>query len=162
MGPFFLTTVRQAPLTATLLPIFRCRVTAAWSMPTRPCLASTTLATALTIPVNTWVCADEDVISEAGEVDVAYRSGIAQMLDAVSAEWPGGVFTPDKLRRYVRVNLVDQALGEEGGVYLPPTFYEQADQVALAELVEQVWQRDAAAVGGGQLQDLSQPDAARF
>src|SRR2546430_3244381 len=98
MGPFFLTAVRQASLTATLLPIFRCRVTAAWSMPTRPCLASTTLATVLTIPVNTWVCADEDVISEAGEVDVAYRDGIVQMLDAVSPQWPAGGLSPPKPR----------------------------------------------------------------
>src|SRR2546430_12231641 len=100
MGPFFLTAVRQASLTATLLPIFRCRVTAAWSMPTRPCLASTTLATALTIPVNTWVCADEDVISEAGEVDVAYRRGLVQMLDAVSARWPRGVVIPGEPPRH--------------------------------------------------------------
>src|SRR3989442_7905646 len=118
MGPFFLTTVRQAPLTATLLPIFRCRVTAAWSMPTRPCLASTTLATALTIPVNTWVCADEDVISEAGEIDVAYLSGIVSILHSVSPQRArGGLFPPQPLLD-LHGNLVDPALRRK--VWLHP------------------------------------------
>src|SRR5439155_14676275 len=89
------------------------------------------LATALTIPVNICVGADQDVIPEAGEVEVGEPGGIAQMLDAFSAERPGRVLAPDEPRRDVRVNLVDEALGEEGCVDLPTALYEQADQVAL-------------------------------
>src|SRR5438874_3025756 len=131
-------------------------------MPRRPSFASTTLATALTIPVNICVGADQDVIPEADEVEVGEPGGIAQMLDAFSAERPGCVLAPDEPRRDVRVNLVDEALGEEGRVDLPTALYEQADQVALAELVEQGWQRDTAFFCRRQIQDLGQPDAAGF
>src|SRR5207302_5381973 len=111
-GPRFLTTVRQQPLTATLLPIFRRPAIAAWSIPTRPRSASTTLATALTIPVNIDVSADEEIIAETRHVEVPKGHRISQVLDSLAAEWAGRVAATDELRRDVGVDLVDQARRE--------------------------------------------------
>src|SRR5207245_5819486 len=88
--------------------------------------------------------------------------GVAQMLDAAAPQRSGSVAAADELGRNVRVDLVDQALREEGGVHLPATFDQHTDQVALAELIEQVRQGDTSVGRAGQLQDLGQPDPARF
>src|SRR5882672_5458126 len=161
-GPAFFTTVRQHPLTATLAPMLRRREVKACSIVSRLRPAVTTVPTALTIPVNNWIAADLDVISETDEVDAGELGRIVEVLDPPTAQRPWCWLAADELRRDVGVDLVDQSLREERGVDLAAAFDQEADEVALAELVEEVGQRDATVFGRRQLQRLRQSGSARL
>src|SRR5690349_8928183 len=157
-GPCFLTTVRQAPLTATLLPTFRCFVIQAWSMPIRSPRTSTTLEVALTIPVN--ISADQEIIAEPGHIHLVQRLCAVEPLDAETAQRAGRVMAADEPGSDVCVDLVDQVGFEQGGVHLRSAFDQNAEDVALAELVHQVLEADTSGFCGGQRQHLGEPDAA--
>src|SRR5437870_11994888 len=84
------------------------------------------------------------------------------MLDPLSAQRSRGLLAADELGRYVGVELVHETGSEERGVHLSTTLDQQAEEVALAELVEQVGQRYAAAFGRRQEEDFGQSDSTRL
>src|SRR6266850_1098802 len=129
-------------------------------MPIRLRSALTTLATALTIPVNIHVSREEQVVPKPDVIQVAELRGFGQAFHACSTQGSGGIPAADQTGRDVRVDLVHQAFGEERGMDLGAALDEQAEQAAVAELVEERGQRDSAVRGGGQAKDLGRSHAA--
>src|SRR5262249_6200565 len=123
-------------------------------MPMRPRSAETTLEIALTIPVNIYVSADQDVTTEGRDVDVAQWHRILQTVSPTAGNRPGSLAAPDQFRRYVRVNLVCKSRGQECGVRFAATFDEEAEKASLSELVEQFVERDAAVFARRKSQNL--------
>src|SRR4029077_10402535 len=124
--------------------------TQAWSIPMRPPPASTTLEAALTIPVNIHVSADEQIIAESGEIDLAKANRIRQAIHALAANRTDCLAAADDHRCHVCVGLVDQPLIEECCVQLPTAFHQKAQKIPPPELFQQRRQRDAVAGVGGQ------------
>src|SRR5258706_4976312 len=106
-------------------------------MPMRPRSTKTTLETALTIPVNIHVSADQDVIPQRHDVGVAQAEGVAQAPDSLPADWTGDLGATDQPGRDVRVDLVDQPRGQKRGVRLGTAFDKKAQDASLSQLVEQ-------------------------
>src|ERR1700704_4260308 len=123
-------------------------------MPRRLPSASTTLETALTIPVNIYVPRDQQIVAKPGRIELAKDDCFGQVLDAGAAEGTGRFAPSDEPRRDVSVNLVHQALREEACVHLAAAFHQEAEDAPFAELVQQWFQRHATVGGGGQLEDL--------
>src|SRR5438309_1128953 len=107
----------------------------AWSIPRRAASVTTTLATALTIPVNIHVPGQEDVIPEADHVEVGHAGGLGQRGEAFTAQRTGRLAPADEPGRNVRMHLVHEALGEHCRVDLTATFDQDAEDVSLAQLV---------------------------
>src|SRR6266566_1534336 len=127
-------------------------------MPMRPRSASTTLETALTIPVNIHVSTDQHIISESGEVDFAQANRVAQSFHSLTANGTDCLTAADDHWGHVCVNLVDQALVEERRMQLASAFHQKAQELAVPELLQQRRQRDAVPGFRGQAQDLRSAD----
>src|SRR5690348_8788366 len=111
--------------------------------------ASTTLATALTIPVN--IPADEYIVPEPDHVHVCKSSGFAQEGDSVSAEGAGSLAAADQPGRDVGENLVDEAFPEKGCLHLGAPLDQDAQDFSPAQLVDEVGKRHPALGSRGQL-----------
>src|SRR5438445_11586307 len=100
-------------------------------MPMRPRSASTTLVTALTIPVNIHVSTDQHIISESGEVDFAQANCVAQSFHALTANGTDCLTAADDHWGHVCVNLVDQALVGERRMRPPHALHQKAPGLAV-------------------------------
>src|SRR5882672_8015410 len=96
-----------------LPPTFKRRATPAWSMARRLPSDSTTLATALTIPVNIHVPRDQQIGSERCHIQPAKRDRFGQALDAGSSQRSRRSSPADELGGDVSVDFVDQTTRKE-------------------------------------------------
>src|SRR4029077_85389 len=99
-------------------------------MPGAPSPASTTVPTALPIPVN--IPADKYIVSEPGHVHVREACGFAQERDPLSADRARSLAAADQPGRDVGVDLVDEAFPEERGVHVGSTLDQDAEDVSPA------------------------------
>src|SRR5215469_14110465 len=129
-------------------------------MARRPGRASTTLATALTIPVN--IGGDQEIIAESGDVEITQARRVVEVFDPRAAKRAWRFAAADQHRRHVSKDPVDQTGLEESGVDLSPSFHQDAQEVAPAELLEKGFEVDAAVGVFRNLDDLCQAHIALF
>src|SRR6185312_1330090 len=127
-------------------------------MARRPRSASTTLETALTIPVNIHVCRDHEVATEAGGLEVVELDRQTEALDARAADGARRAAAPDHDWGEEGVDLVHQPLVEERRVDLAAPFHQQAQDAPAAKLFQQRGELDAPLRGGGELHRLGFAD----
>src|SRR6266851_2514485 len=113
IGPDFVTTVKQHPLTATLEPTFRRRAVGACSMPSLFASAITTVPTPLTIPVNIHVPSDQYLVAKLRRIRLAQLDRIHKVQHAIAAHRSGCIATPDHHRCDVGLNLIHETGVEE-------------------------------------------------
>src|SRR5712671_107233 len=123
-------------------------------MPMRLPSASTTLATALTIPVNIHIPRNQYVAAQPDRIQLAQRNCLRQPLDACSSKWTGRVAAADQSRRHIRVHLVDQTLREKRCVDRAATLDQQAEDASFTELIEQRLEGHLAVGSCRKLDDL--------
>jgi hypothetical protein len=95
--------------------------------------------------VNINVTRNPKIIANPRRVDLAQLYCIAQAPDPVTTHRPWRLATADDDWGQVSLNLVDQALREEGRVNLSASLYEHAQDAAATELIEQ-WPESHAPV----------------
>src|SRR4029077_225863 len=105
-------------------------------MAMRPRSRETTLATALTIPVNIHVPAEEDVIPERHDVGFVQPERVAHVLNTASTDRTRSPLATYQPGRDVGVDLVDQPSGQKGGVRLRTAFDKKAQDASLSQLIE--------------------------
>src|SRR5216683_5934156 len=113
VGPDFVTTVKQHPLTATLEPTLSRRAVGACSMPSLFASASTTVPTPLTIPVNIHVPSDQYLVAKLRRIRLAQFDRICQVQHARATDRSRCVATPDHHRCDVGLNLIHETGVEE-------------------------------------------------
>src|ERR1700686_3409361 len=88
-------------------------------------------------------------------------AGQVEVIDPLASKRSGRRAAANESRRYVRVNFVDQALGEKRSLHLGASLNQQAGNAPLAQLLQQGWEVNATIRGGRQAEDLCGSDTPR-